>query len=196
MGLFKSKEQKQMERKLLIKKSMNELAKRIESLKKQEEKYVAMARTAMREELPDQAALAREALRATMSERKRTYKMLLTAEVIAQMKDTALMTKEFLSAVQVLSVDIANAASIKTNDIQLQINKAMGKVSEQTEFLEETMTETQDIITTISDRPGDVITDEDLDKIIYGQSSEQKITSNTDNLEDEIAALKERISKK
>jgi hypothetical protein len=57
----------------------------------------------MREELPDQIKLARDAIRLTEAERKTTYKMLLNAEIILQMKDMSEMTKEFLKTVQVLS---------------------------------------------------------------------------------------------
>ena len=87
MGLFKSKAEKEQERKMLVKKSMRELEKRIVKLKEQEGKYIQAAQLAIREQLPDQEKLAKEALKMTISERKRTYKMLLNAQIISQMKE-------------------------------------------------------------------------------------------------------------
>ena len=95
MKLFKSKAEKEQERRMLVKKSMRELEKRINKLKEQEATYVRAAQVAMREELPEQIKLAKEALKMTISERKRTYKMLLNAQIISQMKDMTAMTNEF-----------------------------------------------------------------------------------------------------
>ena len=60
MGLFKTKAEKEQERKMLVKKSMRELEKRINKLKEQEGKYIQAAQIAIREQLPDQENLQKK----------------------------------------------------------------------------------------------------------------------------------------
>ena len=154
MGLFKSKAQKEQERKMLVKQSMKELEKRITKLKAQEGKYIEMAKIAQREELPDQIKLAEEALRMTISERKRTYKMLLNSQIISQMKDMTSMTNEFLSAIQVISKDIAHGTTADMSKISGELRLAMDKVSEQTEQLSDMLEEYGDYLdVSVIDRP-------------------------------------------
>lgn len=102
MSIIKSKAEKELEKKMLVKRSMNELERRVAKLKKQEDVYIAAGKTAMRENLPEQVKLAKDAYKLTVAEEKRTMKMLLNAQIIAQMKDMTQMTKEFLGAVQIL----------------------------------------------------------------------------------------------
>lgn len=167
MAIFKSKAEKEQEKKMLVKRSMNELRKRISKLEGQEKVYVEQAKIAIREELPEQIKLAKQALKLTVAERKRTYQMLLNAEIISQMKDMTAMTTEFLQAVQVLSRDIAKDSGINTTKVQQELRVAMGKVAENTENLEELLVNSQDDITDFSSNT-EVVTDSDIDKMIFG----------------------------
>ena len=170
MGLFKSKAQKEQERKAKVKQSMRELEKRIQKLRAQEAKYVEMAKVAMREELPDQIKLAEEALRMTISERKRTYKMLLNAQIISQMKDMAGMTNEFLGAIQVLSKDISKGTTADMSKLTTELRAAMDKVKDQTENLSELMEDSQDDISEFS-TDNSLVSDDELKARIYGNAT-------------------------
>ena len=170
MGLFKSKAQKEQERKAKVKQSMRELEKRIQKLRAQESKYVEMAKVAMREELPDQIKLAEEALRMTISERKRTYKMLLNAQIISQMKDMAGMTNEFLGAIQVLSKDISKGTTADMSKLTTELRAAMDKVKDQTENLSELMEDSQDDISEFS-TDSSLVSDDELKARIYGNAT-------------------------
>lgn len=168
-SLFKSKEEKERERRLLVRKSMKELDNRIKKLKLQEEKYIRAAQVAIKEELPDQVKLAKQALKMTIAERKRTYKMLLNAEIISQMKDTTAMTKDFLQAVHIISKDIAGSTSADMNKLSGELRAAMDKVSAQTEDLESMLEDTQEDFDDINTESS-MVTDDEIDKLIYGAS--------------------------
>ena len=73
--------------------------------------------------------LAKNALKMTVTERKRTYRMLLQARIISQMKDMNAMTNEFLKAVQVISKDIAASAGLDIAKITGDLKFAMDKFS-------------------------------------------------------------------
>ena len=144
MKLFKSKAEKEQERKMLVRQSMRELEKRIQKLEAQQKNYIADARKAREEGLPDMELLAKNALKMTVTERKRTYRMLLQARIISQMKDMNAMTNEFLKAVQVISKDIAASAGLDIAKITGDLKFAMDKVTMQTENLNDMLENSQD----------------------------------------------------
>lgn len=188
MALFKTKKEKEFEKKQLVRKSMNELRKRIAKLQAQEKVYVEQAKIAIREELPEQIKLAKQALKMTVAERKRTYQMLLNAEIISQMKDMTEMTAEFLKAVQVLSKDIAQDTGINTAKVKEQLQIAMGKVAENTENLEDMLESSQADLTDYS-ATVEVVTDSDIDKMIFGNDN----SVSDAQIDQEIEAIKNRL---
>lgn len=190
MKLFKSKAEKEQERRMLVKKSMRELEKRINKLKEQEATYIKAAQVAMREELPEQIKLAKEALKMTISERKRTYKMLLNAQIISQMKDMTAMTNEFLQAIHVISKDIAGSTTADMNKLTGELKMAMEKVSEQTENLGEMLEESQDTVGDFS-AGNSLVSDDEIDKLVYGNS--QGATSSASDIDAELEMLKRQL---
>jgi hypothetical protein len=179
---------------MLVKKSMKELEKRIAKLKEQEQVYINAARVAIREELPDQIKLATEALKMTRSEEKRTYKMLLNAQIISQMKDMTAMTNEFLGAIQVISKDIANTTTADMSKLTSELRNAMDKVSEQTENLGEMLEESQDSVGDFT-ASNSIVSDDEINALIYGQQAPgaQQTTGGT-QIDDELAALKTQFN--
>lgn len=192
MGLFKSKEQKAQERKLLVKKSMRELEKRIVKLREQETFYINAAKEAVREQLPDQIKLAEEALKMTISERKRTYKMYLNAKIISQMKDMSAMTNEFLGAIQVISKDIARGTTADMSKLTTDLQLAMDKVSEQTENLSEMLESSQESVVDFSSG-NSLVSDDEINQMIYGNGQAGATSSATD-IDAEIEEMKKRLN--
>lgn len=190
MGLFKSKAQKEQERKMLVKKSMKELEKRIVKLKEQEAFYVNAAKEAIREELPDQIKLAEEALKMTISERKRTYKMYLNSKIISQMKDMTAMTNEFLNAIHVISKDIAHGTTADIGKLSTELRSAMDQVAQQTEGLSEMLEDSQDSVADFSAGTS-LVSDDTINQMIYGDA---KSTSSDAEIDAEMKSLLERIS--
>lgn len=193
MGLFKTKAEKEQERKMLVKKSMRELEKRINKLKEQEGKYVQAAQIAIREQLPDQEKLAKEALKMTISERKRTYKMLLNAQIISQMKDMSAMTGEFLNAIHVISKDIAGSTSADMSKLSGELKAAMDKVATQTENLGEMLEDSQEDMTDFS-VSSSLVADSEIDSMIYGNGQSMGMGAGDSlSIDDELEALKNQL---
>lgn len=190
MKLFKSKAEKEQERKMLVKSSMKELEKRIRKLQEQEQVYIDMARIAQREELPEQIKLAKEALKMTISERKRTYKMLLNAKIISQMKDMSAMTTEFLNAIHVISKDIAGTTNADMSKLSGELKQAMGKVAEQTENLSDMLEDSQDDVTDFS-TSNSLVSDDEIDRLIYGTGN---AAAESAALDADLEALKQQLN--
>lgn len=191
MGLFKSKAEKEQERRMLVKQSMKELEKRIRKLKEQEAVYIRAAKTAQEENLPQQIQLAKDGLKLTISERKRTLQMLLNAQIISQMRDMSAMTGEFLKAVHNISKSIAGTANQDVNKISAELKIAMGKVENQTENLADMLEDSQDELNDSADGMAS-ISDEEIDQLIYGTGSGQGSTLSIDQ---ELLALQKELNK-
>lgn len=191
MKLFKSKAEKEQERRMLVKKSMRELERRITKLKEQEGKYIQAAQVAIREQLPDQEKLAKEALKMTISERKRTYKMLLNAQIISQMKDMSAMTGQFLDAIHVISKDIAGSTTADMSKLTTDLKMAMDKVALQTENLGEMLEDSQEEMVDFS-TTSSLVSDSEIDSMVYG-NSQVGGASATMSIDDELEALKNQL---
>lgn len=194
MGLFKSKAQKEQERKMLVKKSMRELERRIAKLKEQEGKYIQAAKIAIREQLPDQEKLAKEALKMTISEKKRTYKMLLNAQIISQMKDMSAMTGEFLKAIHVISKDIAGSTTADMSKLSSDLKLAMDKVSMQTDSLSDMLEDSQDELTEFS-ASSSLVSDAEVDSMIYGNGNATASVGGEISIDDELEAIKRQLNR-
>lgn len=176
---------------MLVKKSMRELERRIAKLQEQEGKYVQAAQIAIREQLPDQEKLAKEALKMTISERKRTYKMLLNAQIISQMKDMSAMTGQFLNAIHVISKDIAGSTTADMSKLTTDLKMAMDKVALQTENLGEMLEDSQEEMVDFS-ASSSLVADSEIDSMIYG-NSQAGTASASMSIDDELEALKNQL---
>ena len=194
MGLFKSKAEKEQERRMLVKQSMKELEKRIRKLKEQEAVYVKAAQTAQQENLPRQIQLAKDALKMTVSERKRTMEMLLNAQIISQMRDMSAMTGEFLKAVHNISKSIAGSTSQDVNKISAELKIAMGQVENQTENLADMLENSQDDVSDFSEGTS-AISDEEIDQLIYGVGGAAGASAGGVSIDDELLALQKELNK-
>lgn len=193
MGLFKTKQEKEQERKMLVKQSMKELEKRIRKLKEQETVYIKAAIVAQEENLPQQIQLAKDALKMTISERKRTMQMLLNAQIISQMRDMSAMTGEFLKAVHNISKSIAVTSNQDVAKISSDLKKAMGMVEAQTENLADMLDDSQDSLTDYSEGMSS-ISDAEIDQMIYGASGSH--ANNLDlSIDQELRALQQELGK-
>ena len=190
MKIFKSKEEKKQEKRMLVKQSLRELEKRIAKLEQQQGVYVKAAQVAIREDLPEQVELAKKGLQMTISERKRTYKMLLNARIIEQMRDMTEMTTEFLGAVRTIAKEISGSTSSDVRKISAELKMAMGKVENQTENLQDMLEENQDSVSDFATE-NNQSTDEEINQLIYGSSAANVSKTDIDN---ELAELQRKLN--
>ncbi|MBO5850914.1 MAG: hypothetical protein J6R29_01110 [Clostridia bacterium] len=192
MRLFKSKAEREQERRMLVKQSMKELEKRIRKLKEQESVYIRAAKVAQEENLPQQIKLAKDGLKLTISERRRTLQMLLNAQIISQMRDMSAMTGEFLKAVHNISKSIAGTSSQDVNKISAELKLAMGKVENQRDELADMLEDSQDNVMDSAEGIASV-SDEEIEQLIYGVSGAQ--TTSDVSIDQELLALQKELNK-
>lgn len=199
MGLFKSKVEKEQERKMAVKQAVRDLEKRIEKLKEAEAKYIKMAEIAINEDLPQMLENVKSNIQITRSERKRTYSMLIQTQMLAQMKEMTDSTGEFFNTVRNISKAVAGTSVADMRKITADLRQAMDNIEQTNEVLTNVIEETNDAV-------GDLATNtalESSDKVddaIYSKLGIKNLDKNTAQSEDmdfnsEIADLQKMLGK-
>lgn len=187
MGISK----KEIEKKMLIKKTINEMNKQIQKLEEQKKGYIESGKQAKQRGLTAQYNLALAGLKMTITQQRRVYEMKLNFEITSQMKDMSAMTSDFLKGMSSLSKDMMKLT--KESDfakVQKQFTEAMMGVEVQTEQMEEFMNETESSFTTAS--AGTEEENKELDSLMTNEASvESSIESEIDK---ELESLKKKMS--
>ena len=113
MAWFKSKQQKEIEKKMLIKRTINTMNKQINRLEDQKQVFIDAAKRAKLKGLDAQFNLALSGYKMTVQQQKRAQEMLLNFEITAQMKDVTMMTSEFLRGMSDISKEMTKLADAK-----------------------------------------------------------------------------------
>jgi len=194
MGIFKSKEERRIERSLAVRKTLGLFATQIKKLKKQEDGYISSAKEALRSGASAQVALAKKALKATMIQRLRLDHQMLTLKIASQMKDQAEMHGKFAEALGAVSKTIGDLfSSVDMTATQQTFEVAMAKAQNMEErvdlFLE---TSNESMFGEVADT-GELVTDQEIDKLIDIESAggeaavDSEIDSRLNAIQDELA---------
>ena len=190
MGLFKSKQEKEMERKMLVKKTMRNIEKYITQLQGQKEKAIESAKQAKIQGSPQQYSLAVSALKTALSQEKKAKEMLLNFELTLQMRDLAQMTSSFLDGMSVLSVEMKKiTGDMNFAKVQTQFTQAMQGVEETTENIDAMLDNTDMSFSSISSNNANISNDE-IERMINFQAS-----NNENDLDSDIDKKLNELSK-
>ena len=194
MGLFKSKQEKNLEQKLAIKKTLNNLNKQIEELEKKKKTAIEKARVARESGLNAEYNLALSLYRASVSQQKRAREMLLNFEITTQMKDMATLTKEFLKGLSILSREMVSLTNNKDFlKVQQQFEKAITGVETQSKQLDSMMDTGEQKFTEVTNSE-DAISDEDFANLVDEMSSqENEGIDDLSNIDKELENLRKKI---
>ena len=193
MAWFKSKQQKEIEKKMLIKRTINSMNKQINRLEDQKKVFVEAAKRAKEKNLEAQFNLALSGYKMTLQQQRRAQEMLLNFEITAQMKDVTMMTSEFLRGMSVISKEMTKLADAKEfAKIQAQFEEAMAAVETQTDQMDNFMEMSQETFYNQGvDKKGNQMSDEEFEKFIMEQVGQDELSS--DAIEKEMSELRKKI---
>jgi len=192
MGLFKSKQQKELEKKMLIKRTINAMNKQINKLEDQKQVFIDAAKRAKERDLDAQYHLALSGYKMTVQQQRRAQEMLLNFEITAQMRDVTMMTTEFLHGMSDISKEMTKLADAKEfAKIQAQFETAMAAVETQTDQIDNFMEMSQETFYNAGKDKSGKMTDAEFEKFIEEQASLEGLSN--DSIEKEINELKKKI---
>lgn len=182
MKIFKSKEERRIERDMQIRKTLGQFARQIKTLSKNEQSYLQSAKEAKKLGASAQLELARKALRHTIIQRKRLEQQYLTLKIAADMKNQADSLAQFANAMTAVSRTIAEVFGsvdlVKTQkDFEMSMAQARSMEERIDIFLESS---SESMLSEPSDAE-DVISDEELDRLIESEAAHEE-----GKLDDEI----------
>ena len=191
MGLFKSRTDKEFEKKRLVKQTVYNMNKQISALEEQKKVFVEKAVQAKKNGLEAQYNLAITGYKMTLLQQKCAQEMLLNFEITSQMKDMTLMTKQFLGGMSVLSKEMAKLADEKEFiEVQKQFEIAMGKAERQAEQMDMFMETSQDTFAGVANASGN-IDDGAIRELIENEAGADEFSD--DAIDREIESLKKKI---
>lgn len=182
---------KEIEKRMLIKRTITQMEKQIQKLEEQKKVYVAAGTQAKQRGLTAQYNLAIAGLRMTIAQQRRVYEMKINFEITSQMKDMTKMTAEFLNGMSTLSKDMMKLTKEKDfAKVQKQFAEAMTAIEMQTEHMEDFMNETESSFA--ASTSGNAEDNKELENLI---NNEATLNSSTDaEIEKELAELKKKMS--
>ena len=168
MGIFKSREERKIERSIEIRKGISGIRRQINSLEKHEREYLQKAKRAKRLGGASQLNFLKQTLKKTMSQRVLMERQLLNIETACQMKDQAEAHGQFANAMNAISQAIGEM--FKQTDLaktQVQFEKAMAKAHSMEERMELFLDiSAQSMLGAEGETSSELVSDEQIDNLI------------------------------
>ena len=191
--MFKSKQQKEFEKKMAIKKTINEMNKQIAKLEESEKNFIEIAKKAKEQGIESQLNIAINSLKMTMAHKKRVQEMLLNFQIMTQTKDMLLTTSEFLKGMGELSNDMSKLCDDKEfKKVADAFQKAMYNTEQQTERMDMFLEESKDSFANLSTIENkNTVKDEDINALL-----DNELSTSIAGEDDELTKLDEMLKKK
>lgn len=192
MGLFKSKAEKEMERRALVRKTIRSIEKYVSQLQDQKSQAIKSAREAKAQGSKQMYNLALSAIKTAMAQEKKAREMLLNFQIASQMRDLSAMTAGFLDGMSVLSKEMKEiTGDMNFAKVQKQFSEAMQGVEETTDNIDAMLDNTDMAFGAISSAMGD-IPDSELESLIGNLDDDA--TDIEGDIDAKLAELEKRLT--
>jgi len=191
MGLFKSKEERKIERDIAVRKGINAMKRNIRNLERNEKEYLKKARRAKQLGDDKQLTFLKATLRRTATQRRVLERQMLSLETALQLKNQAEAMGEFAKSLNAVSMAISE--TFASTDLEATQKAFMNSVA-QAESMEQRM----DILLDMNEQMFEaepasadgVISEEEIDLLIEGGPEKE-----SGAFDDEIAERLKKLEK-
>jgi hypothetical protein len=196
MKIFKSKEEKRIEREIEIRKGLNHIRRQIKVLGKNEKGYLEKARRAMQLGSTDQVTFLKQTLRKTISQRRMMERQLLNIETAVQIKDQVEADAGFAKAMNAVSKSIAaQFSSIDLTKTMRHFEEAMEKARTMEERISLMLEMSQDSMLGETTDMGDLVSDEEIDRLVEEEAVHEEETSLDAEIEKGLGEVQAELNK-
>lgn len=182
MGLFKSNEERRIEREIEVRKGLHTIKRNIRDLERNEQQYLEKARRAMKMGSKEQLRFLKQTLKRTAVQRRSMERQLLNIETAMQIKNQTEAHAQFAKAMQAVSTSIGEMwGSTDLAATQVDFEKAMVKA----QTLEEQMDLFLEMSSSamsgeVSSAGEDLVTDEEIDRMVEDEVVAEESISELD----------------
>lgn len=197
MGLFKSSDERRMEREMEVRKGLSRIKKQIRAQEREEQNFIKKAKRAKQLGDRTQLGFIKANLKRTAYTRRMMERQLLNLEVFKQLKDQAEAQSDFARALQTVSEAIAESyGSVDLAQVQRNCERAITQSESMQGMMEMMLDQTNE---SMADMEGaqsdDLVTDDEIDRMI----DEAIVAEETDEAEGRMGsrldALRERFER-
>lgn len=170
MGLFKSKEQRRIDRDIEIRKGISQIKRHIRKLEKSEGQYLKKARRAKQLSSDQQLAFLKATLKKTAAQRRLMERQLLNIETALQIKNQAEAHAQFAKSINAVSVSIAEMFG--TTDLartQADFARAMAQAQSMEERMEIFLDLANETMLGETESAEELVSDEEIDALIESE---------------------------
>ncbi|MBI2931554.1 MAG: hypothetical protein HYY16_07865 [Planctomycetes bacterium] len=171
MGLFKSREERKIERDIEIRKGVNALRRNIRDLSKHEHSYIDKAKRAKKIGDKQQYDFLRRQLKKTAAQRRLRERQLLSIETAVQIKDQAESDGDFAKSMGAVAKSIAEVyGSVDFVKTQKNFEKAMVQAETLQQQMEVFLEMTQEhVMSGEVEGEEEIISDKEIDRMLEEQ---------------------------
>ncbi len=197
MSLFKSREDRRLERELEIKRGVQKMRKHVRSLEKDEKDLLKKAKRAKQLGDGTQLNFIKANLKRTAANRRLMERQILNIETFNQLKDQAEAQADFARSLQTVSESIGEAyGSVNIVEIQKNCEKAIGKYESMQSMMEMFMeSSTESMANLEGSTSDDLVSDEEIDKLIDAQIVTEEGKAVEGSLEEKTKSILDRLEK-
>jgi len=175
MGLFKSKEQRRIERDIEIRKGISQIKRHIRSLEKSEKDYLKKARRAKQISSEQQLSFLKSTLKKTAAQKRLMERQLLNIETALQIKNQAEAHSQFAKSINAVSRSIAEMfGNTDLTQTQGDFERAMAQAQSMEERMEIFLDLANETMLGETGSSEELVTDEEIDALIESEVAESE----------------------
>jgi hypothetical protein len=197
MSLFKSSEERRLEREMEIRKGLSRIKKQIRDQEREEREFIKKAKRAKQLGDSTQLKVIKANLKRTAYSRRLMERQLLNLEVFKQLKDQAEAQSDFARALETVSEAIAESyGSVNLAQVHKNCERAVSQSESMQQMMELMIEQTNESVGHMEGaQSDDLVSDEEIDRLI----DEAVVAEETEEMEDKVSSrldsLRERFEK-
>ena len=197
MGLFKSKEERRIERDMEIRKGLTSVRRNIRSLEKNEKEYIKKAVRAKRIDSPTQLEFLKKTLKKTASQRRLLERQLLNIETAIQIKNQAEAYAQFAKSMNAVSRSISEMFGYTDlaqtqKDFETAMSRAQSMEERMELFLDMS---SESMFGFEAESMGDLVTDEEIDKLIEDEAAHVEGEEADSEIDEGLKEIRKELEK-
>ncbi len=194
MGIFKSRDEKELERQIRIKQFITKIRREIGDCDKKVKTYIQYAKRAKQIGDPQSLATSKSGLKQVLVAKRLRERQVLHLEIAMTIRDQAEADVNFARAMKEVSIAISQLVqSVNMTEIQMQYERAMAQsetLKEQSESFIETASQTVQDRETGSEQ---IVSDGEIDKLIEEEAARSEADPFDKNIEKGLKDIEKEL---
>ncbi len=196
MGIFKSREEKRIERDLEVRKGIASIKRNLKDMDKHTKEYIDKARKAKRIGDNDQLKFIKSALKKTALSKKMRERQLLSLETAMQIKNQAESDGEFARAMMEVSKSISEVyGSTDLAKTQKNFERAMMQAETLQDRMQIVVESMSDTLSTSDADAEKILSDKDIDRMIDDEAVHEEKGELDKEIEKGLKEIDEELGK-